>query len=727
MTNATMREWALKYAALGWRVFPLWSVKEDGQCQCGVVECADAGKHPWMKWAMKATTDPATIAGWFADSEPVRNIGLVTGSVSGITVLDIDTGAGKRGLDTWQDLIREKGEPQTLIARTGSGGFHYVFPYYAGLKTRAAIYGPGSGVDCRNDKGYVVAAPSGHKSGGVYEWLNWGTAVSPFPAWLVPQETRGRKKGAGGKAYTIEELIEMLAVIPADDRDDWLHFGIIIGRAFDRREPAWDAYVAWSNKWTGTRGRNHEETMHTAFYVTSQKQAVGRELSMATIIKKAVEHGYAPKGGVVPIQHFVYYAPGNKYLYRPTTDEWGAHAVDALVSPVNTHGALMKATEWLEANQAVTSLTSNPTLTSDYLKGMDCRNGLLFPIEGAALFNTYMGTILEPGDARLAGPFVAHCRKVFSKPGDADQFLNYMAHRVQRPGEKPRFALMLSGEQGIGKDTAVEMCCPALGPWNVANIEPSAFLSQFNEYASAVLVRISEATNHAEMSRWAFNENTKVLIAGSPDQITVNPKYGEKYSMTMYCGVIMTTNSLMEGVYIPEGDRRYDVIECATLDEMGFANEEVKRAYFEDLWEWFLTEEGARHVYAALLERELSNWNCATGQRKTAAHREVVQNNFLGDEWLGDSLREIGHPDYINSNYIIDLALARNTDLKKADLKRRMGATMKRKGYVPNTNPASDDGRWGIEKHLYKFWRKKDVSPIMDPEILKAHIRSFIM
>ena len=704
---------AIEYATLGWYVFPLHTVDKEGHCSCGNATCGDAGKHPRVARGLKeASRDLAKIEEWFGKEAPPSNIAIVTGEISGITVLDIDIGEGKFGADSWAEAIKDHGEPQTLMAETGSGGMHVVFQYNSALKTASNVLG--KGVDCRNDGGYIVAAPSRHRSGGQYNWLNWGEKIATLPAHLSRRkETRGRKRKDDmyrGK-YTIEQVASMLAVVPADDRDLWRHIGIILGREFQRVDEAWSLYVEWANKFGGKKGRNHDEIMHEAFYELSQ-QAAEKELSIGTIVKAALDNGWAPQAGEVPIGNFVYYGPGNNFIYRPTISYWIAGAVDAAVSPVNIDGKLQKASEWLKANQLCTSMTCDPAIDDDYIKGYDCRNGEVVQVPGAAMFNSYRKPTIELGDARLATPFVEHVQRIFNKPGDADQFLNYMAHRVQKPWEKPRFALMIAGGQGVGKDTAVEFCCPAIGVWNVANIDPAAFEANFNEFAAATLVRISEAANLHEMSKWAFNERTKVLIAGSPDVCQINPKYGQKYSVRMYCGVIITTNHLASGIYIPPDDRRYDVIEAATMDEMGLVDESVRREYFSDLWDWFLAG-GSNHIAAYLHERDLSGFSASNGQRKTDAHRTVIAGGMSGDQWLDDIIDELGEPIGLRADWIITKAVAAGE--KDSDVKRKLSNSIGRLGYTLFKNPNSKDGRWKINAKKVTVYVKVGTPQSFDP------------
>lgn len=690
-------EW---YVQQGWAVFPLHSVR-NGQCTCGATDCADAGKHPRAQRGLKdASKDLARVHEWFGAAAPLSNIGVTTGLVSGITVLDVDIGQGKAGAETWAQLIAEKGEPETLMAQTGSGGLHAFFAYNAVLKTSSNTLG--AGVDVRNDGGYVVAAPSRHKSGGTYAWVDADVACAPLPAHLArKKETRGRPKKDDwhrGK-YSLEQVRRMLEVIPAEDMDDWRNFGIILGREFAMSDEAWAMYCAWSEKWGGKKGRNHDERMHEAFYRLSQETAETAR-TVGTIVRAAMEHGWAPQAGEVPIGHFVYFGPGNNFIYRPTVTHWQAAAVDAACSPVNVEGKVLKASEHLKIAQLATSMTSDPNEEEDYIKGCDCRNGELVRFEGAALFNTYRRPTIELGEARFAGKFVEHVRRVFpgaapraGESSDADQFLDYVAHRVQRPGEKPRFALLLAGEQGTGKDTCVEFCIPAIGAWNMANIEPSALETSFNEFEAATLVRISETANLHEMNKWAFNERTKTIIAGNPDTTIINPKYGQKYSVRKYCGVILTTNHLATGIYIPPGDRRYDVLQGATALEMGIPTDEDKKIYFSQLWGWFV-EEGARHVAAFLHERDISRFSANNGQRKTAAHQGVVSAGMISDEWLDDALEELDRPHAVRIDQVLDIC--ENAGMKKEVVKPKLPAAMVRAGYSAVRNPEVADGRWKI-------------------------------
>lgn len=74
--------------------------------------------------------------------------------------------------------------PETLAARTPSGGAHFFFPHAAGLGNQSGNLP--KGFDVRGEGGYVVVAPSRHPATGrAYEWANPGTPLAEVPAWLL--------------------------------------------------------------------------------------------------------------------------------------------------------------------------------------------------------------------------------------------------------------------------------------------------------------------------------------------------------------------------------------------------------------------------------------------------------------------------------------------------------------------------------------------------------------
>ena len=115
-------------------------------------------------------------------------VGIVTGPVSGVLVLDVDGSEG-------EDELRKHGHPVTPMVRTASGGLHLYFKHPEQHVRTGIRVAPG--LDVKATGGYVVAPPTLGPNGQPYEWI-----VSPeeaelaeLPGWLMDLLTRERSKG----------------------------------------------------------------------------------------------------------------------------------------------------------------------------------------------------------------------------------------------------------------------------------------------------------------------------------------------------------------------------------------------------------------------------------------------------------------------------------------------------------------------------------------------------
>lgn len=170
----------------GWRVHPVWGMR-DGVCACplgAACKPKQQGKHPILgEWQKLATADSAAIIEWW-EKYPEANLGIASGRASGFFVFDVD---GEDGRASLAKLEAEHGPlPETLRARSGrgDGGVHYyfLFPESQDVRNKQSLY---QGIDVRGDGGFAIGAPSLHRSGKRYEWLNTSTQLAPAPEWLL--------------------------------------------------------------------------------------------------------------------------------------------------------------------------------------------------------------------------------------------------------------------------------------------------------------------------------------------------------------------------------------------------------------------------------------------------------------------------------------------------------------------------------------------------------------
>jgi hypothetical protein len=184
--SVVLRDAALGYASRGIPVLPLHyplphhsgvqPVTNDGQlahppvgtgCSCRDPHCGQVGKHPLgvlVPHGLKeATTNRARVLAWWTQ-QPQANIGLACGHR--FDVLDVD---GPTGAHAIRELAAKHGlQSSGPLVRTGGGGWHF---YLA--PTGLGNVGPRDleQVDWRGRGGYVVAPPSRHRSGHLYQWV----------------------------------------------------------------------------------------------------------------------------------------------------------------------------------------------------------------------------------------------------------------------------------------------------------------------------------------------------------------------------------------------------------------------------------------------------------------------------------------------------------------------------------------------------------------------------
>jgi hypothetical protein len=153
----------------------------------------------WFQYQQTATTQEQR-ARWF--SRPA-NIGIVTGAVSDLIVVDCDT------VEVWRRLVAaEPRFQQTLTVRTGRGMHIYIRPDGETASTAFVLDGVTNHV--KGDGGYVVGFGSVHPSGALYEAVN---AFDPIrysvPALLSLLRSIGAAVGRsshGGKGRSAQQF-----------------------------------------------------------------------------------------------------------------------------------------------------------------------------------------------------------------------------------------------------------------------------------------------------------------------------------------------------------------------------------------------------------------------------------------------------------------------------------------------------------------------------------------
>jgi hypothetical protein len=178
---------ALEWLDEGAILTKLHGLTRFGRCTCGGRCGKRAGKHPVHKdpHGEHAIRTPEQAQEAFASG--LWNLGAVTGSPTGIVVLDVDTDEGKQGRESLEKLAAAHGWDDLTATRqhkTGGGGTQFLFKYTGpALKTTLSVLGPDLDFKAGDGGAFIVLPPS-RSAKGEYEVLS-DDPIQKLPSWLL--------------------------------------------------------------------------------------------------------------------------------------------------------------------------------------------------------------------------------------------------------------------------------------------------------------------------------------------------------------------------------------------------------------------------------------------------------------------------------------------------------------------------------------------------------------
>jgi Primase C terminal 2 (PriCT-2)/Family of unknown function (DUF5906) len=517
----------------------------------------------------------------------------------------------------------------------------------------------------------------------------------------------------------IGEVAAALAAIPNDDKVDraeWVRVGMALKSATNGSDEGLELFKQWSQSWTGGAYREGYTVQKWKSFKPN-KISVGSLYKMANDAdqnwRKAYNNAESVKaaktsehGAVgVSLSDFYAYMVQHNYIYAPAREMWPASSVNSRCPPIfvgkdaKGEDIYIPASAWLDRNRPVEMLTWAPGMPMIVRDRLISEGGWISR-KAVSCFNLYRPPTIKLGDASKAKPWVDLVRKVF--PGDADHIIPWFAHRCQRPYEKPNHGLVLGSlQQGIGKDTILEGVKRAVGPWNFKEVLPSDMFEPFNPFVRCVILRVNEAKDMGDVTRFEFYEHMKSYLAAPPDVLPCNEKYIKQHYVLNCMGVIITTNHLTDGIFLPAEDRRHYVAwsDCAPTD--------FDADFWGTIYRWY-DDGGDRHVAAYLATLDISDFDAKAPPPKTAAFWDIVAANRTTEESeLQDVLDELGNPDAVTLATIIDKASMDFADwLRERKNRKAIAHRLEACSYRAVTNHDAKDGLWKIGDRRQQVYAK---------------------
>lgn len=264
---------------------------------------------------------------------------------------------------------------------------------------------------------------------------------------------------------------------------------------------------------------------------------------------------------------------------------------------------------------AVTFLAGSKRIVRDP-KGWEAVNTWNPPEHGALMGSTSL--------------FVEHVGYLFGD--DAPQFLDWLAHIEQCPGELSQFGwLHISDKQGSGRNWIVGVVARLWPGYAAVNFDLSAFFrTGFNDRLSAKIIAVVDEFNEgANDSKWRNSETMKSLV--NEGQRTINPKFGRLREEFNACRWLVFSNH-RSALALNETDRRFNVV---IKEGVPLSPDYYARLYAALKDPAFIS--GVAHFLRA---RDLSVFNPGAHAVMNAAKEAVIAANLSeADEMLVDVVK----------------------------------------------------------------------------------------
>ena len=249
-----------------------------------------------------------------------------------------------------------------------------------------------------------------------------------------------------------------------------------------------------------------------------------------------------------------------------------------------------------------------------------------------SVLNTWTGLALQPkaGDCSL---MLSHITES-TCGGDrqvADTVLDWMAHMLQRPAEKPGFAIVAAGPRGTGKTTVAEWLIRMVGRLHSVKISQARQVTgQFNVQLDAKLFGLLEEVTFGGDK--AGEGPLKDLITATT--VMIEAKYGSPQAMPSFIRFFMASND-PHAIRAGAAERRYLVTQARDVNEGKSPTQ--KKAYFDAL-EAQANSGGLEALMDVLMRRNISRFDRFRPPMTRQLVEQIERSLSDEDKWVAGVL-----------------------------------------------------------------------------------------
>lgn len=232
--------------------------------------------------------------------------------------------------------------------------------------------------------------------------------------------------------------------------------------------------------------------------------------------------------------------------------------------------------------------------------------------------------------------FLDHVEYLFPLGPQRERFLNWFAHAVQKPGERPsHHFLHITRKKGSGRGWLTG-CMTRVFPGHVAlDFDLGEYLEQkwCGELTQKLIVTVSEIREGGFSASRRVGQRLKKIT--TDDGIRINEKF-EQRRFERNCIRWFICSNWENAVPLEDGDRRFDVVEGPTTvkDQQYYRNLywliDIRNAdmplFAASIWQW-------------CMERDLSQYDPHETPEETDMKKRVIIANLTDEEFRAKQLR----------------------------------------------------------------------------------------
>lgn len=225
--------------------------------------------------------------------------------------------------------------------------------------------------------------------------------------------------------------------------------------------------------------------------------------------------------------------------------------------------------------------------------------------------NVWVPSDIDPEEGDVS-PWLDLVRDVFDNDPDAiDHVLSFIAYTVQFPGDRINHALVIQGDQGIGKDSIFLALAKVLGNHNVSQVTLQHVESSFNEWLFGKQFIIFQEM--LAPGRRSIYNKLKTYITDPVH--TVNAKHLALQRIPNRANYVFLTN-YEHALSIDSTDRRMWVWYSQMKPK--------KPEYYNRFYRWLADKRSASYLLDYLLKYDTGKFNPTAPPPMTDAKRRMV-------------------------------------------------------------------------------------------------------